>query len=106
MAKQTTPKQLALQPLGDRVVIQPVDTTVEKTASGLYIPDSAKKEKPMQGTVVAVGEGKLTDKGVTVPMRVQVGDTVVFSKYGYDELDVDGTQYYILSEAAVLAILK
>lgn len=93
-----------LIPLGDRVLIQPV-LREEKTASGIIIPDTVSKEKPEQGTVIAVGEGKYED-GVLVAPRVHVGDTVVFSKYGYDEIKVEGVEYFILREDSILAIIN
>ena len=96
--------KLGITPLGDRVVVKPV-AKEETSAMGIIIPDSAKQEAPSKGTVVAVGAGKYDD-GVLVPMTVQVGDSVLFSKYGYDEVKVDGTEYYILSESSVLAVLK
>ena len=102
MAKKT--KSLALSPLGDRVVVQPASKE-EVSASGIILPDTAKTEKPERGTVVAVGPGRFDD-GVKVPMTVKVGDTVIFSKYGFDEVKVDGTEYLILSESSVLAIIK
>ena len=102
MAK--TIKKIALSPLGDRVVVEAASKE-EVSASGIIIPDTAKQEKPERGTVVAVGPGKFDD-GERVPMTVKVGDTVIFSKYGYDEVKVDGQEYYILSESSVLAIIN
>ncbi len=99
-------KKLSLVPLGDRIVIQPHKQAGEKMlSSGIIIPETVDKERPMQGTVVAVGRGKYDD-GALVPMQVAVGDTVLFSKYGYDELKLDGQEYYILSETAILGIIK
>lgn len=94
---------VAIQPLSDRVVIKPA-TKEEVSASGIIIPDSANREKPEKGTVVAVGPGKLDD-GMLVPMCLSVGDSVLFSKYGYDEVKIDGQEYLILSESSVLAKL-
>ena len=95
-----------LAPLGDRVVVKPL--TAEEmgsvTASGIIIPDSA-KEKPEQGTVVAVGPGKYED-GRRTPMGVSVGDKVMFSKYGFDEVKIEGVTYYVIAEANVLAVLN
>jgi|CXWL01.1.fsa_nt_gi chaperonin GroES len=96
-------KKISITPLGDRVVVQAASPE-EKTASGIIIPDTAKHEKPSQGVVVAVGEGKYDD-GDLVPMTVKVGDTVLFSKYGYDEIKVDGEEYFILPESSVLAVI-
>lgn len=104
MAQKT--KKFSLSPLGDRIVVQPVANTGEKKlASGIIIPETVDKEKPAQGTVVAVGAGKYED-GKRVPMQVKVGDTVIFSKYGYDEVKVEGQEYYILSESAILGIVN
>ncbi len=97
-----------IKPLGDRCVVRPL-TDVEAgtvSASGIIIPDSVNKEKPEQGIVVAVGNGKWNEDGdAKMVMEVKVGDKVVFSKYGYDEVKVDDTEYYIVSESSILAIL-
>jgi chaperonin GroES len=75
------------------------------SASGIIIPDTAKKEKPEQGVVVAVGTGKWNDDGdKRMVMDVKVGDKVVFSKYGYDEVKVEGQEYFIVSESSILGI--
>ncbi|PZX49542.1 chaperonin GroES [Algoriphagus ratkowskyi] len=87
-----------IKPLADRVLVQPA-AAEEKTASGLYIPDTA-KEKPQKGTVVAVGNGKKDE-----PMTVKVGDTVLYGKYSGTELTVDGSDYLIMREADIFAIL-
>lgn len=96
-------KKLSITPLGDRVVVAP-KSREEATASGIIIPDTASREKPEQGTVVAAGPGKF-DNGALVPMTVKVGDSVLFSKYGYDEVKIDGVEYLILPESSVLAVL-
>lgn len=101
-----TQKKSSIVPLGDRVVVQPHKEEDEKTASGILIPDSVSKEKPEQGVVVAVGEGRTTDDGNTIPIKVKVGDAVVFSKYGPDEVEINGEEYFILSESSILAIIK
>lgn len=101
MAKTET---VSISPLGDRIVLAPL-AKEEATLSGILIPDSAKQDKPERGTVVAVGPGKYDD-GALVPMQVKIGDTVLFSKYGYEEVKVDGKDYYILSESSVLAIIS
>ncbi|MEA2701381.1 MAG: chaperonin GroES [Candidatus Parcubacteria bacterium] len=103
MAKAT--KNIALSPLGDRVVVEPASKE-EVSASGIIIPDTAKAEKPERGTVIAVGPGKFGDDNERVPMTVKVGDTVIFSKYGFDEVKVDGKEYLILSESSVLAVVN
>ena len=96
-------KSVSIEPLADRVVVKPASAE-EVSASGIIIPDTVGKEKPERGTVVAVGPGKFDD-GVQVPMTVKKGDTVLFSKYGYDEVKLEGEEYYILSESSVLAII-
>jgi chaperonin GroES len=87
-----------IQPLADRVLVEPA-AAEEKTASGLYIPDTA-KEKPQKGTVVAVGNGKKDE-----PLTVKVGDTVLYGKYSGTELAVEGKDYLIMREADIFAIL-
>ncbi|WP_162416080.1 co-chaperone GroES [Cyclobacterium roseum] len=87
-----------IQPLADRVLVEPA-AAEEKTASGLYIPDTA-KEKPQKGTVVAIGSGKKDE-----PLTVKVGDTVLYGKYSGTELTVEGADYLIMREADIFAIL-
>lgn len=87
-----------IQPLADRVLVEPA-AAEEKTASGLYIPDTA-KEKPQKGTVVAIGNGKKDE-----PLTVKVGDTVLYGKYSGTELTVEGNDYLIMREADIFAIL-
>ena len=101
-----TKTNINAQPLGDRVVVKPSDKNEEKvSASGIIIPDTVNKEKPAKGKVVAVGPGKYDD-GDLIPMSVKVGQTVLFSKYGYDEVKINGEEYYILSESQILAVIK
>jgi len=97
-------KKISISPLADRVVVLP-EPKEEKSASGIIIPDSAQTEKPAKGTVVAVGPGRYDD-GDLLPMSVRVGDKILFSKYGFDEVKVDGDTYLILSESNILAVLK
>lgn len=94
-------------PLADRVLVRPfLETEMEnKNSFGLIIPDTVSKERSEQGVVMAVGEGRRED-GKLVPMRVRVGDTVLFSKYGFDEVKMGGQDLYILKEESILAILK
>jgi chaperonin GroES len=106
MSKKAKQEEVTIQPLGDRVLVKPEDSSDEKSPSGIIIPDTARKEKPERGVVIAVGAGKRTDRGDVLPMNVKVGDTIVFSKYGYDEVKVDDEDYYILSESNILAIVK
>jgi chaperonin GroES len=90
-----------MQPLEDRIVVRPAEAE-ETTVSGLVIPDSA-KEKPQQGEVLAVGPGRVSDSNEVVPVGVDVGDTVIYSKYGGTEITVDGEDLLILSARDVLA---
>jgi chaperonin GroES len=92
-----------LKPLGDRVVLKPVDKE-ERTKSGIVIPDTA-KEKPQEGIVEAVGTGRLLDNGTKVPMELKVGDKVLYAKYAGNEFKVDDIEYLIVSEKDVLAIV-
>ncbi|MEK7560940.1 MAG: co-chaperone GroES [Patescibacteria group bacterium] len=96
-----------IQPMGDRVLIEPLHEGKEgKTKSGLYLPETADKERPEQGKVIAVGPGKKTEEGKTVPMTVKKGDTVLFTKYGPNEIKVDDKEYLIAREEDILAIIK
>tara|TARA_Y100000590_G_scaffold467869_1_gene648351 strand:- start:1170 stop:1463 length:294 start_codon:yes stop_codon:yes gene_type:complete len=90
-----------LTPLGDRVVVQAIEQEAQ-TRSGLVIPDSA-KERPQEGKVVAVGEGRTTDDGKRIPLDVKAGDTVVYSKFAGTEFSDEGEDYLILSERDILA---
>ena len=90
-----------LQPMGDRLVVKPTQSE-EKTKSGIYIPDTA-KEKPQEGKVVAVGPGKMNDEGKRIPMDVEVGDTVIYTKYGGSEIKIDGEELIIMRESDILA---
>ena len=100
----TTDTKVRIKPLEDRVVVT-LDDSEEITSSGLVIPDTA-KEKPQQGTIVAVGPGKRSEQtGDLVPLDISEGDTVLFSKYGGTEVKVDGQEYLILSARDVLAVI-
>ncbi|GGL85489.1 10 kDa chaperonin [Deinococcus aerolatus] len=94
-----------LKPLGDRVLVEIVEDTEQKTAGGLYVPDSA-KEKSQRGKVIAVGSGKMLDNGTRVPLDVSEGDTVYFAKYGGTEVNLEGKNYSILAERDILAIVE
>ncbi|ADY26846.1 10 kDa chaperonin [Deinococcus proteolyticus MRP] len=94
-----------LKPLGDRVLVEIIEEAEQKTAGGLYVPDTA-KEKSQRGKVVAVGTGKLLDNGQRVALEVNVGDTVYFAKYGGTEVSVEGKDYSLLSERDILAIVE
>ena len=99
-------KKVSFRPAGDRVLVKPEEMEDEKTASGIIIPDTAQKEKPERGVVVAVGEGKRNEKGDILPMRYKVGDKVMFSKYGYDEITIGDVEYYVITEANILGTFK
>ena len=99
-----TKTKVGLKPLEDRVVVQASEAE-ETTASGLVIPDTA-KEKPQQGTVMAVGPGRVSDQGERIPLDVKEGDTVVYSKYGGTEIKLEGEDYLILSARDILAIVE
>jgi chaperonin GroES len=92
-----------LRPLGDRIVIELVESE-EKTASGIVLPDSA-KEKPQEGRVVAVGTGRVLESGERVALEVSVGDRIIFSKYSGTEVKFEGTEYLILRENDILAVV-
>ncbi len=96
-----TATAVKLQPLGDRVVVQPAERE-ETTKSGIVIPDTA-KEKPQRGTIIAVGKGRRDDDGDRIPMDVSEGDTVLFAKYAGTEFKFEDEEYLILSEKDILA---
>ncbi|MEJ2482641.1 MAG: co-chaperone GroES [Gemmatimonadota bacterium] len=92
-----------IKPLADRIVVEPLEET-EEMRGGLYIPDTA-KEKPQQGTVIAVGPGRRSEKGDLIEVEISVGDRVLYGKYSGTEVSVDGTDYLIVKESDVLAVL-
>lgn len=92
-----------IQPLGDRILVKPTKQD-EKTKSGIVLPDST-QEKPQEGDVMAVGRGKY-ENGELITLEVKKGDKVLFSKYGGDEINVDGEEWKIISESDILAIIK
>ena len=93
-----------IKPLQDRIVVKRIEEPA-KTKGGIIIPDTA-KEKPSEGEVVAVGNGKISDDGKTIPMELKVGDKVLFSKYGGHELKIDGEEYIIMGQDDVYAIVE
>ena len=98
-------KDFKLKPLEDRIVVKPSEEE-QTTVSGIVIPDTA-KEKPQEGKVVAVGPGRFNDEGdERIPLDIEVGDSVIYSKYGGTEVKVEGDDYLILSARDVLAIVK
>lgn len=94
---------MKIRPLNDRIFVQRVDEE-EKTAGGIIIPDKA-REKPVEGTIVSVGPGKLNDAGERLPLQVKEGDTVLFSKYGGTDVKIDGNNYLIMREDDVLGVI-
>ncbi len=101
MAKDSSTK---IRPLQDRLIVSRIEGD-DKTASGLFIPDSA-KEKPQQGRVVAVGKGKVREDGTITPLDVRKGDTILFGKYSGSEIKIDGEEYLIMREDDVLGVLE
>lgn len=91
-----------LKPLADRVVIKPLSEE-KMTKGGIYLPETASKEKPFEGTVVAVGPGRNTDKGERIALNLKVDDKVIYSKYAGSEIKVEGDEYIIISEKDILA---
>ena len=95
---------MQLRPLGDRVLVKP-EKAEQKTASGLYISSGA-QEKPQRGEVIAVGAGKLDDKGERIPVDVKVGDVVIYGKYGGNEVKIDGEEYLLMRDSDIYAIIE
>lgn len=93
---------MKIRPLGDKVVVK-ASTADERTAGGIVLPDAA-REKPQQGTVVAVGPGRLLENGERAALQVKEGDTVIFSKYGGNEVKLDGEEYLILDQESIYAV--
>jgi len=96
---------MTIKPLGDHILIEPVREE-EKTKAGIFLPDTASKEKSEEGKVIAVGPGKKTEDGKIIMMSVKPGDKVLFTKYGPNEIKVDGKEYLIASESDILAIIE
>ncbi len=101
---EVTPVSVNIKPLEDKILVQ-ANEAEATTASGLVIPDTA-KEKPQEGKVLAVGPGRIDDNGNRVPLDVNVGDVVIYSKYGGTEVKYDGEDYLILSARDVLAVIN
>jgi len=95
---------MAIKPLADRVVVKPSEAE-EKTSGGIILPDTA-KEKPQEGTVIAVGPGKVSDNGTTVPMEVKIGDKVLYGKYSGTEVTIKGDEHLIMRESDILAVIS
>jgi len=96
---------MEFKPLNDHIFLEPLEEE-KTTKSGIVLPETAEKEKPIKGMVVAVGPGKLLENGQRAPMSVKAGDKVLFKKYGPDELEVDGKKYLVGEEADILAIIE
>ncbi len=96
--------QLNVRPLHDRILVRRM-AEEEKTAGGIFIPDTA-KEKPQRGEVVATGKGRITEDGKTLPLEVKVGDKILFGKYSGTELKLDGKEYLMITETDVLGVLN
>ncbi|MDA0208466.1 MAG: co-chaperone GroES [bacterium] len=96
---------MKLKPLSDHLIVKPLDAETT-TASGIIIPDTAQKERPEKGTVLAVGPGRRNEKGERQALDVTVGDTIVFKKYGADEVKIDGEEYLVLTESDIVAIIE
>ena len=95
--------KLNINPLGDRIVVKPMEAE-EKTKRGIILPDTA-KEKPVEGTIVAVGPGRKSDDGKVVELEVKVGDKVLYGKYGGTEVTIGGEEYLIMRESDIFAIV-
>jgi len=94
-----------VQPLSNHLFIEPLEEE-KVTKSGILLPENAEKERPIRGKVLAIGSGKITEKGERIPMSVKVGDIVLFKKYGPDEIELEGKKYLVGDEDDVLAIVK
>lgn len=97
--------EIKIKPIGDRVLIEPIEED-NTTKSGIVIPDTAEKERPEKGKIIAVGTGRIADDGKPIPMSIKEGQIVLFSKYGPTEIKVDGKEYLITKEEDVLAIIE
>ena len=96
---------MQIKPLSDHILIEPVKEE-EKSKGGIFLPDTASKEKSEEGKVIATGPGKMTNDGKMLPMSVKPGDKVLFTKYGPNEIKVDGKEYLIASESDILAVIE
>lgn len=94
-----------LKPLGDKVIVKPLEDE-EVTKSGIVLPDTAEKEKPEKGEVIAVGPGKILDNGRHAPMSVKSGDKIIFKKYGPDEVKIDNEELLVVSEEDIIAVIE
>jgi chaperonin GroES len=95
----------SIKPLHDRVIVKRIDESADKTAGGLFIPDTA-KEKPQEGEVIAVGDGKYKEDGSRQTLDVKAGDRILFGKYSGSEIKIDGQEYMIMREDEILGIIE
>ena len=95
---------MKVRPLNDRIIVKRLEEE-EKTKGGIIIPDSA-KEKPVEGKVIAVGDGRISKEGKKIPMEIKKGDRILFTKYGGAEIKMDGEEYLMMKEDDVLAIIE
>jgi len=96
---------MKFKPLGDRILVKRLEDEAEKTSGGIIIPDTA-KEKPQRGKVVSLGEGKRTEEGNVLPMRLKKGQEILFGKYSGNEVKIDGEEYIIMREDDVLGVIE
>lgn len=96
---------MKIKPLSDHILIEPIKEE-EKTRGGIFLPDTATKEKSEEGNVIAIGPGKKTDDGKIIPLSVKPGDRVLFTKYGPSEIKIDDKEYLIATENDILAIIE
>jgi chaperonin GroES len=108
MKTKINPSAGGIRPLGDRVLVRPLleEERSGRTKSGIVIPDTVDKERGEKGEVIAVGPGRMTDEGKLIPLSVKKGQKIVFSKYGPDEIKIDGKEYYIINESNILAVIE
>ena len=102
--KAVASRKTKLTPIGGNILVKPLSEE-KVSAAGIVLPDTVDKEKPQRGEVVALGTGKLNNEGKKIPFNVKPGDIVIFKKYSPDEVEVDGTEYLIMEEDAVLAVI-
>jgi chaperonin GroES len=94
-----------IKPLSNHIFLEPIEEE-KTTKSGIVLPETAEKERPIKGKIIAIGPGKLNDKGERIPMSVKVGDMVLFKKYGPDEIEIDNKKYLVGDEDDILAIIE
>jgi chaperonin GroES len=96
---------MKLKPLFDNIVVKRIEEN-ETTKSGIVLPDTIDKEKPQKGEVIAIGDGKISERGEKIPMQVKIGDKVLFRKYAPDEIKIEGEEYLVMTQSDVIAILE